>query len=66
MDAGPREVDLSVSNSGRFSADEWLDGGGEKGGDGDGDEEKKYFRWPGPTLIGRGEGGVEGEDDGDA
>lgn len=49
-----------------FSADVWLEGGGEKGGEGDGDEEKKYLWWLGPTLTGRGDGGVGGDDDGDA
>lgn len=39
---------------------------GENGGDCDGDEEKKYFWWPGPTLTGRGDGGVGGEEEGEA
>lgn len=43
----------------------WLDGG-EKGGDGVGDAEKLYFWWPGPTLMGRGDGGVGGDDEGEA
>jgi hypothetical protein len=46
---------------GRLSAEVWL----EKGGEGDGDEEKTYFWLPGPTLMGRGEGGVGGDDDGE-
>lgn len=48
-----------------FSGDVWLECG-EKGGDCDGDDEKKYFWWPGPTLTGRGDGGVGGEDEGEA
>lgn len=40
----------------------WLEGGGEKGGDGDGDGENRYFWLPGPTLMGSGEGGVGGDD----
>lgn len=50
---------------GRFSADVWLEGSGEKGGEGDGDKEKLYFWLPGPTLMGRGEGGVGGDDVGE-
>lgn len=40
-DAARRGVDLSsfVIRSGMLSADVWLEGGGEKGGEGDGDEE---------------------------
>lgn len=49
---------------GRFSADVWLEREGEKGGEGEGEQEKLYFRFPGPTLMGRGDGGVGGEDDG--
>lgn len=37
-----------------------------KGGDGDGEGENGYLRLPGPTLIGRGEGGVGGEVEGEA
>lgn len=43
----------------------WLEGGGENGGEGDGDGEKLYFWLPGPTLMGRGEGGVGGDDVGE-
>lgn len=42
----------------------WLERGGEKGGEGEEEKEKLYFRFPGPTLMGRGDGGVGGEDDG--
>ncbi|KAK9993057.1 hypothetical protein SO802_022760 [Lithocarpus litseifolius] len=38
---------------GSFSADVWLECGGENGGEGDGDGEKLYFGLPGPTLMGR-------------
>lgn len=44
----------------------WLEVGGEKGGDKDGDGEKRYFWFPGPTLMGSGEGGVGGDDVGEA
>ncbi|KAK4773504.1 hypothetical protein SAY87_028523 [Trapa incisa] len=50
---------------GRFSVEVWLEGGPEKGGDGVGDAGKWYLSLPGPTLIGRGEGGVGGDEDGD-
>lgn len=53
------------SKSGRLSAETWPDRGGEKGGEGDGDDENVYFRLPGPTLIGRGDGGVGGDDEGE-
>lgn len=43
----------------------WLEGAGEKGGEGEGDGENMYFWLPGPTLIGSGEGGVGGDDVGD-
>lgn len=43
----------------------WLEGAGENGGEGDGDGEKLYFWLPGPTLMGRGEGGVGGDDVGE-
>lgn len=67
-EAARRGEDLSsfVIRSGMFSAEVWLEGGGEKGGEGDGDEEKRYLWWFGPTLTGRGDGGVGGDDDGDA
>ena len=42
----------------------WLEREGEKGGEGEGEQEKLYFRFPGPTLTGRGDGGVGGEEDG--
>lgn len=42
-----------------------LDGGGEKGGEGVGDGGKKYLWLPGPILMGRGDGGVGGDDDGE-
>lgn len=64
--AGGSEVPESLEcKRGRFSAEVWLEGWGEKGGEGDGEEEKMYFWLPGPTLMGRGEGGVGGEDDGE-
>lgn len=44
----------------------WLERGGEKGGEGEEEQEKLYFRFPGPTLMGRGDGGVGGEDDGES
>lgn len=39
--------------------------GGENGGDGEGEGVNGYLRLPGPTLIGRGDGGVGGEEEGD-
>lgn len=39
---------------------------GEKGGDCDGDDENKYCWQPGPVLTGRGDGGVGGEEEGEA
>ena len=56
---------FSCKISGRSSAEECLEVGGEKGGEGEGDGEKEYFRFPGPTLMGSGEGGVGGEDVGE-
>lgn len=40
--------------------------GGEKGGDGDGDGVNGYLRLPGPTLTGRDDGGVGGDEEGEA
>lgn len=57
-------MDTLTGKRGRFSADVRLDGG-ENGGDGVGDAEKEYLWWPGPTLMGRGDGGVGGEDEGE-
>ncbi|WOL16095.1 hypothetical protein Cni_G24877 [Canna indica] len=37
----------------------------EKGGDGVGEGENGYLWLPGPTLIGSGDGGVGGEEDGE-
>lgn len=37
--------------------------GGENGGEGE--EENGYFSHPGPTLTGRGDGGLVGEDEGE-
>ncbi|KAI4379237.1 hypothetical protein MLD38_005560 [Melastoma candidum] len=54
-------IDASARR-GRFSADVWLEPCGEKGGEGVGESEKSYFWLPGPTLTGRGEGGVGGEE----
>lgn len=45
--------------------DVWLEGGSEKGGDGEGDGENEYFWLPGPVLMGRGDGGVGGDEDGE-
>jgi len=50
----------------RFSEDEWLERGGEKGGEGEGEQEKLYLWFPAPMLMGRGDGGVGGEDDGES
>lgn len=58
-------VDKVSSKRGRLLAEPWLEEGGEKGGEGDGDSENEYFWLPGPTLMGRGDGGVGGDDDGE-
>lgn len=50
---------------GSFSVEVRLEDGGENGGDGVGDGENMYLWFPGPVLIGRGEGGVGGVDDGE-
>lgn len=63
--SGSAVADSLACKRGRFSADVWLEEWGEKGGEGDGDEEKMYFWLPGPTLMGSGEGGVGGDDDGE-
>jgi hypothetical protein len=52
MANGTAALDRNFScKRGRFSADLWL----EKGGEGDGDEEKMYFWFSGPTPMGMGE-----------
>lgn len=63
--SGSEVPDSLACKRGRFSADVWLEGWGEKGGESDGDEEKMYFWLPGPTLTGSGEGGVGGDDVGE-
>lgn len=60
---GTLGLDKSSCKRGRCSAEVWPEGGGEKGGEADGDEEKTYFSLPGPTLMGSGEGGVGGDED---
>lgn len=70
VNAAPVELRGSWSSYKRgtmliLSVEVRLERGGEKGGEGEGDEEKQYFWPPGPTLTGRGDGGVGGDDDGD-
>lgn len=53
----------SSHKSGEPSGDDQSSG--EKGGDGDGDGVNGYLRLPGPTLTGRGDGGVGGDEEGE-
>lgn len=40
-----------------------LEGGAENGDERDGDDENEYLQWQAPKLIGKGDGGVGGDDD---